>query len=595
GDADDYLRLYRYDDSTLRLTGLFNGTTVNADYATPTLNAGTTYEIKITYTSGGSLVLYVDGVSRATNTGVVAFGTAPATAYFGSDNTGLNQYDATFTEPAFGGSATATENTTAPYYKFGSKSLKLVASADSQYVTSVNPGNTNTHTLSAYVYDGTTGNVGGTVDSSVIKLVYGSSVVTPYYTDQGGGWWRLTYSAATVNAAGDYGIAVLSGKTVYVDGVQLEEKAYATTYADGTLGTGYSWSGTANESTGVRAGETLKFNPTNNINTASGSLSFWVKSNYSGNLPSVSERWIRIGEQTGTSHFWIYSFDSIYAEFRDTSGNTVTSNKSGGIVSGNWYHVVATWNTSGGNLTPVLYVNNITGTNSGSSTGWDYTQNGGDQNIYISGDTQANSVISDFRTYSSALTSTEVSDLYYSGLGTHQQQTQPAERFTGSGEPPVLNWKMTEGYGTTAYDSSIQQNNGTINGAVWDTAIAPPSSSGEYKSLNFDGSNDFVSRTYSSDTELNPKTDDFTVGTWFRHGNTVTSNQYLVTRYNTSGYKMWMNSSGFICFGIDDDSTWGPDDSACTTTFYADSSWHYAQASKTSSSITLYIDGVQKA
>lgn len=43
-----------------------------------------------------------------------------------------------------------------------------------------------------------------------------------------------------------------SATSVYFDGVQLEKKAWPTAYCDGSLGTGYSWSGTAHNSTSVR-------------------------------------------------------------------------------------------------------------------------------------------------------------------------------------------------------------------------------------------------------------------------------------------------------------------------------------------------------
>lgn len=42
------------------------------------------------------------------------------------------------------------------------------------------------------------------------------------------------------------------GDTVYLDGWQLEEKAYPTPYCDGSLGTGHSWSGSAHASTSSR-------------------------------------------------------------------------------------------------------------------------------------------------------------------------------------------------------------------------------------------------------------------------------------------------------------------------------------------------------
>ncbi|PIZ47190.1 hypothetical protein COY32_02090, partial [candidate division WWE3 bacterium CG_4_10_14_0_2_um_filter_41_14] len=359
----------------------------------------------------------------------------------------------------------------------------------------------------------------------------------------------------------------------------LEEKAYATTYADGTLGTGYSWSGTANESTSTRTRTDLVFSNTNNLDNTAGSISFWFKPTHNWSVDYLNQS--RYVAMFGPTSFLVSTSNgTVYISYGGAHLHSIPN-------MNQWRLITFTYN----NDNRCIYSNSSLvgcfGSGGYTMTTFRLGNNGTDANA-------ANAIYSDVKTYSIALTATEVADLYYSGLGSHQQQIQPAERFTGSGEPPVINWKLTEGYGTTAYDSSIQQNNGTINGAVW-TQLASPAANGSGISLSFDGTDDFVSRTYSSDTELNPKTDDFTVGTWFRHGNTVSSIEYLVSRYSGAGYKMWMDSAGYICFGIDDDSTWGPDDSACTTTSYADSSWHYAQASKTSSSITLYIDGVQKA
>jgi hypothetical protein len=46
--------------------------------------------------------------------------------------------------------------------------------------------------------------------------------------------------------------AVDSAKIVYFDGAQAEKIAWPTAYCDGTLGTGYAWTGTANNSTSTR-------------------------------------------------------------------------------------------------------------------------------------------------------------------------------------------------------------------------------------------------------------------------------------------------------------------------------------------------------
>src|SRR3989344_344477 len=160
---------------------------------------------------------------------------------------------------AVGANLTASANTTAPYYKFGSKSLKLVASATAISGTSnmdtigIDPDSTATHTISFYAYDGTTGNVGGTVSSSIVKPVWeGVAQAGGTYTDMGGGWWRVTYATTTTDATNEYGVEVQVSKTVYIDSVQLEALSHPTTYTDGTLGTGYAWTGTAHESTSSR-------------------------------------------------------------------------------------------------------------------------------------------------------------------------------------------------------------------------------------------------------------------------------------------------------------------------------------------------------
>jgi len=63
--------------------------------------------------------------------------------------------------------------------------------------------------------------------------------------------------------------------------------------------------------------------------------------------------------------------------------------------------------------------------------------------------------IDDVRIYSRALSSTEISDLYQ---GTHSDSTGL-----------VGHWDFEEGSGSTAYDSSGNGNDGSINGATWST------------------------------------------------------------------------------------------------------------------------------
>jgi hypothetical protein len=65
------------------------------------------------------------------------------------------------------------------------------------------------------------------------------------------------------------------------------------------------------------------------------------------------------------------------------------------------------------------------------------------------------------------------------------------------------------------------------------------------------------------DADFNFGTGSFSTSIWFKSNDAA--NNYLLTRYDTDqGYKVWLDYGGHPCFGIDDDTSWGPDDSACT-------------------------------
>ncbi len=162
------------------------------------------------------------------------------------------------------------------------------------------------------------------------------------------------------------------------------------------------------------------------------------------------------------------------------------------------------------------------------------------------------------------------------------------------GEVPLAQWHFDEGYGTTASDASGNANHLTITGATWTRTGSGTQNTPMAVSLQYDGTNDSSSRTYDADFDFG--TGSFTISGWFRHPSTQSGIDTLIARYSGAGFKVYMTSDGYICFAIDDDSTWTPDDSACTTVSYADSRWHHFSAVKTgNSSITLYINGNKAA
>lgn len=163
-----------------------------------------------------------------------------------------------------------------------------------------------------------------------------------------------------------------------------------------------------------------------------------------------------------------------------------------------------------------------------------------------------------------------------------------------TGQGPISYWSLDDVSSTNANDNTAQNNDLTVTNALWKTDEYCVSQN----CLYFDGNADQATKAYSADTEFLAGTSSFTISTWFKHASAPGAD-ILISRadaVNGVGWKLYMDSSGFICFGIDGIAGSFPQDSACTTTSYADSSWHYAAGVKaTTSSITLYIDGLQMA
>lgn len=157
---------------------------------------------------------------------------------------------------------------------------------------------------------------------------------------------------------------------------------------------------------------------------------------------------------------------------------------------------------------------------------------------------------------------------------------------------PVGYWKFDEGYGTTANDSAGNSNSLTLSSASW-------TDSGKFgKAWNGTGAL-WSSRADDDDFDF-VAADDGAISLWFKSDSASNpgATEYLFNKGPTSaaGYSVYANTSGNICFGVDDDATWTPDDSACSTTDIYDATWHSIVAIKTGTSrIDLYVDGKSNA
>ena len=194
--------------------------------------------------SGGSLVIKSNNATLG-STLVTAAGGSGGSGYGANGKAGghgritIDAFNTgTATPSAYGPSFTQTDTLA---YK-DTYSMKIIAPAsDTAYLTqSINIGDTNSYQLSAYVYDGTAGNIGGTVSDSIAQLYYNGSVITTTYTDAGSGWWRLDGTLTGANASRVYGLAISAGKTIYIDSVIFPSRTVlypTTTYTDTLVNT----------------------------------------------------------------------------------------------------------------------------------------------------------------------------------------------------------------------------------------------------------------------------------------------------------------------------------------------------------------------
>lgn len=436
GDNNDYVKVFRFDDSRIRITGAYSGAAVSADWMSPTLNAGTTYAMEMSSVAGGSIKLIVNGVQVASATGAGAFAAAhpPTTAYLGWDGT-TNYYDMTINSVT---GLTASQNTNSAYVKYGSNSAAAdnsLGSVDDDYVTYLNVGDTQTYDLSAYVYNNTTNSVGSTVDGTVAVLSAGTSNVATSYTDEGGGWWRLSGTTTGIGNTAPYGVRVKAGKKVFADGVQLEQIGYPTSYGDGSLGSGYSWLGTANNSRSVRTVNLVQYDNNSYVTAAQGSVSFWMKpnnnfwdytswNNSTQMLFNVGVPWAGSPDGTALSHYGSnLDFGSVQAVPK---------------VLGQWVHVVFGWDGTLG----YLYVNGV-----GSSGAKTVTTMG--TNLLTIGDGFEN--VDDVRVFNQKISGNQVADLYNAGLATHTAGSEGTDKYyaTGSYTSPVIDLSANGGWGVT--------------------------------------------------------------------------------------------------------------------------------------------------
>ncbi len=151
----------------------------------------------------------------------------------------------------------------------------------------------------------------------------------------------------------------------------------------------------------------------------------------------------------------------------------------------------------------------------------------------------------------------------------------------------VGHWKLDEGSGTTASDSSGNGNTGTLtNGPTWTT--------GQLNSaVNFDGSDDYIDAGGAASLDIDGPV---SLCAWFNVASipgdiAIVANDIAI---NDSQYKLELQSGGVILFGWSNGA--GNDEIYTTAALVSTGIWYHACGVRISdSSVKIYLNGIERS
>jgi len=240
------------------------------------------------------------------------------------------------------GTATVTRDTGT--YVIGATSYKIVLAAANDGINLTLSALANAiHYVSVWV----TGSALTTLQASLDGTNWNAlNTVIETLTDAAGNTW--TRYGAQISAAQSNGSTTLrirnsaSSGTFYLDAAQVEQKSYPTSYADGSLGTGHSWSGTAHASQSSRTAALLTYPAAGNVSLQQGTLSYWVYVPGAFSTPQY-DFGIRIDANNYLNVRHIFANNRVPIAASGSGGGGVDTSSGALTVSVGWHHIVVTW------------------------------------------------------------------------------------------------------------------------------------------------------------------------------------------------------------------------------------------------------------
>ncbi|TXH00473.1 MAG: LamG domain-containing protein [Candidatus Moraniibacteriota bacterium] len=203
----------------------------------------------------------------------------------------------------------------------------------------------------------------------------------------------------------------------------------------------------------------------------------------------------------------------------------------------------------------------------------------------------SNGKIDEVRLYNRVLSATEIQSLYTIGQSDETNTGKSQPQGTGNLDSSLAGyWKLDDGSGTSATDSSTNGNTGTLtNGPTWTTGQIGGA-------VDFDGSNDYV--TVADNTTLDI-TQTITLSTWAKFDDFSSPHLFAPAKYVTTGnqrsYRLYTDSGTTqLNFSLSSDGTSGN----TTTLSYSTSNlstgiWTHIVGTYDGSTMRLYVNGTQ--